>query len=393
MSVKAKSLKEAGNDAFRQARYNDAVLLYSEACQLDPSEYTYPLNRCMTYLKLGKLREAERDATKSLQLLPAGNTKALFRRGLARKGLGKMDLARQDLIAALKEEPSNADIKAELDSLPQSSREPSDNIQRETNHTTSTPSKPTSLAADKQASERQHALKAAIEPERNGKASGSLLSEVSSRRLKESPTQKQARMPALENPQHATSPETISREPSSSQTTLASTGKDFKSLRAARNQRLASFPQPVKDATQASIGTGFQGPQALASQDSVPKATLETTIAPKSMYDFETRWINEKAIDARAAMIVALVTHCASLPDFFGSSLTPELLDDMLSCLDIACREYPEVRDKSIAFLHDLPRCARFDFVSMLCANSALVKNIVATDPRSTRIMSAWGVS
>lgn len=49
----------------------------------------------MTYLKLGKLREAERDATKSLQSLPAGNPKALFRRGLARKGLGKLDLARQ----------------------------------------------------------------------------------------------------------------------------------------------------------------------------------------------------------------------------------------------------------------------------------------------------------
>ena len=90
-----------GNAAFRKGRYDDAVLLYTEACQLDPSEYTYPLNRCMSYLKLGKLREAERDATKSLQLLPAGNPKALFRRGLARKGLGKVDLARQGWHSAL----------------------------------------------------------------------------------------------------------------------------------------------------------------------------------------------------------------------------------------------------------------------------------------------------
>lgn len=48
----------------------------------------------MCYLKLGKNREAERDASKSLQLLPAGNPKAFYRRGLARKGLGKLELAR-----------------------------------------------------------------------------------------------------------------------------------------------------------------------------------------------------------------------------------------------------------------------------------------------------------
>lgn len=92
----------------------------------------------MTFLKLNKLREAERDATKSLQLLPAGNPKAFFRRGLARKGLGKLDLARQgaskwldsetiaskadehiptDFESALEEEPSNAAVKAELETL------------------------------------------------------------------------------------------------------------------------------------------------------------------------------------------------------------------------------------------------------------------------------------
>lgn len=105
----------------------------------------------MTYLKLGKLREAERDASKSLQLQPAGNPKALFRRGLARKGLGKVDLAREgpqpwslvftskhaltlvytctDFVAALKEEPANSGIKTELDSLAEANEKSLENPQ------------------------------------------------------------------------------------------------------------------------------------------------------------------------------------------------------------------------------------------------------------------------
>lgn len=54
------------------------------------------------------------------------------------------------------------------------------------------------------------------------------------------------------------------------------------------------------------------------------------------MYEFETRWMNEKTVNARAAMIVALMKNCRFLPGFIGSSLTPELLDDILTCPDEA---------------------------------------------------------
>ena len=43
-----------GNAAFRQAKYDEAVALYTEAMRKDPSESTYPLNRCMAHLKLQK---------------------------------------------------------------------------------------------------------------------------------------------------------------------------------------------------------------------------------------------------------------------------------------------------------------------------------------------------
>ena len=78
--------------------------------------------------------EAERDATRSLNLLPAGNVKALFRRALARRALSRLDTAMQgtsssadeghiadvsdlDLQAALQEEPGNQGVKTELASL------------------------------------------------------------------------------------------------------------------------------------------------------------------------------------------------------------------------------------------------------------------------------------
>lgn len=65
-------------------------------------------------------------------------------------------------------------------------------------------------------------------------------------------------------------------------------------------------------------------------------SSLKETSAPKNMYDFETRWTNEKDLESRAGMIIALLNQYSSLEAFFGSSLTPELLDDMLACLDTA---------------------------------------------------------
>ena len=43
-----------GNAAFKAANYDEALAHYSTAMQLDPSQYTFPLNRCMTYLKMSR---------------------------------------------------------------------------------------------------------------------------------------------------------------------------------------------------------------------------------------------------------------------------------------------------------------------------------------------------
>lgn len=91
-----------------------------------------------------RFAEAERDASKSLDLLPAGNAKALFRRATARKALGKANLARQDFKAVLAEDPKNEAAKNELESLskpkPNASAAPSNGQPRSNGSNPQTPS-------------------------------------------------------------------------------------------------------------------------------------------------------------------------------------------------------------------------------------------------------------
>lgn len=110
----AAAAKEKGNQAFKLGDHPLAIAHYTTAIALDPSEFTYPLNRSQTYLKQGvrfrflapfcvpltlslyakKWAEAEKDASTTLALMP-GNAKALFRRGLARKERGNERGARE----------------------------------------------------------------------------------------------------------------------------------------------------------------------------------------------------------------------------------------------------------------------------------------------------------
>ncbi|EIN12462.1 hypothetical protein PUNSTDRAFT_141160 [Punctularia strigosozonata HHB-11173 SS5] len=111
----AKGAKEKGNAAFKSGDYAAAIGHYTSAILADPKDPTYPLNRAAAYLKLGKHQDAERDCSTVISLNAKNpNAKALFRRAQARTELSKLDEAKQDLLAALKIEPSNDSIKQEL---------------------------------------------------------------------------------------------------------------------------------------------------------------------------------------------------------------------------------------------------------------------------------------
>ncbi|KJA18993.1 hypothetical protein HYPSUDRAFT_204910 [Hypholoma sublateritium FD-334 SS-4] len=96
----AKLAKEKGNIAFKRKDYAIARLLYTQAMEIDPSQYLYPLNSAIANLKLERWCDAESDATTALKLAP-DNLAAIFRRGLARTELHHWSLARQDIQAFL----------------------------------------------------------------------------------------------------------------------------------------------------------------------------------------------------------------------------------------------------------------------------------------------------
>ncbi|RMZ57142.1 hypothetical protein APUTEX25_003599, partial [Auxenochlorella protothecoides] len=110
--LQEEACKEAGNDAFKSGRYDDAVLQYSQALALDPGNAVYYNNRALVYLRLGRYGAAEEDAEASLRIRVSA--KALLRRGSARMAMGEAEGAASDFEHVLRLEPNNRQAREEL---------------------------------------------------------------------------------------------------------------------------------------------------------------------------------------------------------------------------------------------------------------------------------------
>uniref|UniRef100_A0A6B2LPP8 Uncharacterized protein n=1 Tax=Arcella intermedia TaxID=1963864 RepID=A0A6B2LPP8_9EUKA len=73
-------MKEKGNVAFKEGRYQEALELFSEGIALDSSNFLLWSNRSATYLKLGEFGKALKDANTVISLNPQ------FAKGYIRKG-------------------------------------------------------------------------------------------------------------------------------------------------------------------------------------------------------------------------------------------------------------------------------------------------------------------
>lgn len=62
--------KERGNECIRKANYSEAILHYSFAIKLSPTEATFYSNRSLAFLKCNQLYYANEDADKAIQLKP-----------------------------------------------------------------------------------------------------------------------------------------------------------------------------------------------------------------------------------------------------------------------------------------------------------------------------------
>lgn len=115
--------KKAGNDAFRDRRYNDAILHYSNAEHVNPLSPIPPANRAMAHLKLSNFQEAKKDSAIALELHNAQPkdmqsstlaVKILLRRATANFELLLYALAAEDFASVLKLDPANQPAKTHL---------------------------------------------------------------------------------------------------------------------------------------------------------------------------------------------------------------------------------------------------------------------------------------
>lgn len=127
---KLNSLKETGNNHFKQNNYSSAIQYFSEAIELTKQNHeVYQLNksifkevvtslytnRCLAYSKqTGKETEILEDANHVLYHIDSKNVKALFWRAMVHKARKDFDHAVKDLNTLLEHDKVNKQAKDEL---------------------------------------------------------------------------------------------------------------------------------------------------------------------------------------------------------------------------------------------------------------------------------------
>ncbi|XP_039256934.2 serine/threonine-protein phosphatase 5-like [Styela clava] len=107
---KADKVKEQANVFFKEKNYEQAILLYSEAIELNPSVAAYFGNRSFANLKLENYGYALEDASKAIAL-DRRYLKGYYRRASANMAMGKFKAAMKDYETVVKSKPNDADAK------------------------------------------------------------------------------------------------------------------------------------------------------------------------------------------------------------------------------------------------------------------------------------------
>ena len=104
--------RRLGNEKFARGDYEGAVRSYSLCLGLKARNHVALSNRAMAYLKQNQYNNAEADCDTALTYEP-DHFKSLQRRATARHALGKHRAAAQDVMRALRIEPSSKALLAQ----------------------------------------------------------------------------------------------------------------------------------------------------------------------------------------------------------------------------------------------------------------------------------------
>ncbi|KAI9511085.1 hypothetical protein F5148DRAFT_1281149 [Russula earlei] len=339
LPVPATASKEKGNAAFKAGDYAAAVGHYTAAALADPSDPTFFLNRAAAYLKLSKNEDAERDCTAVLSLSNK-NVKALFRRAQARVALQKLGDAHNDLQKALRVEPNNEAVKAELARV-------DDLIVSKKGRTRSAPldvsaPPPPSPSSLPVLSALPNPRRVPVTINDDGPSSPStsittaqhtddLLSPISSRALSTSS------MPPDRQTASAT-PAPAMQKPKAASFVEAKHAREAKSagrvgggiFRMSGNDTVIKTREvlapAVADPPKHPVPAPAPAPTLVASTLTPTAAARTTPAIPRTLFDFTRAWDRIPSSDTAARWALLNTSLPASLPALFGASLEPALL-------------------------------------------------------------------
>lgn len=356
----AQKFKDLGNEAFKSCNYKQAIEHYTSAINADPSDYVLPCNRAFARLKLLQWKLAESDCTRSLELLPHPNCKALFRRGVARKNLENWADAQQDLKAALALEPQNPSIRAELDIV--ESHVLTEGHQTHSNQANHVPSKssppsrpPSSVSLDDSDLENSDFNPSSTASPKTKIAASAissdqpvqLLREVSSTRFTSS---------------------SIKPSAHSDPNTQASFSA-LRQLRQKKEQKLSGLqsPQSSKGSIRSiPVARGLKEtysskePSYLLSSNS----SSDNTKPVKNFVDFETRWGASSQVEDRCLVLEAL--DPGYVAQIFGEHLEPETLEQIIDAMEIVLKSNEESKIlKAVKLIQALDHVSRINTLSM----------------------------
>lgn len=112
-SNKALALKDKANECFKNEDYFNAILLYSEAIALDGTQAALYSNRSIAHLRLENFGYALSDATKAIECDP-NYVKGYYRRAVSYMALGKYKEAVKDFEHILQISPAGKETRLRL---------------------------------------------------------------------------------------------------------------------------------------------------------------------------------------------------------------------------------------------------------------------------------------